>query len=123
MLDHHLQPLRSMPVNLSLNSNTTSEHHRSKYGAMCLAGDSRGGVGKGGGGTPLVKIESQMYTGLSCSGGAYREDLREQTRVVYEQSHYDLPLAGFLKSKQRSIPDSTNEDAAGEVGFISGFVT
>ncbi|KAM9353930.1 grainyhead-like protein 2 homolog isoform 2-T2 [Symphorus nematophorus] len=114
MLDQHLQALKSMPVNLSLNNNSTTEHQSSRYGATCLAGDTRGGDGKGGGGVPLalVKTEGQMSVGVSCSGGAYQEEPREQIRMVYEQSHYDLPLAGYLKGEQRSTPDSAYEDAA-----------
>ncbi|XP_035527476.1 grainyhead-like protein 2 homolog isoform X2 [Morone saxatilis] len=112
MLDHHLQALRSMPVNLSLNNSTATEHQGSKYGATCLAGDTRGGDGKGGGGAALalVKTESQTSMGVSCSGGSYQEEPREQMRMVYEQSHYDLQLAGYLKDEQRSTPDSTYED-------------
>uniref|UniRef100_A0A8C4ECL9 Grainyhead like transcription factor 2 n=1 Tax=Dicentrarchus labrax TaxID=13489 RepID=A0A8C4ECL9_DICLA len=112
MLDHHLQALRSMPVNLSLNNSTATEHQGSKYGAACLPGDTRGGDGKGGGGAALalVKTESQTSMGVSCSGGSYQEEPREQMRMVYEQSHYDLQLAGYLKDEQRSTPDSTYED-------------
>ena len=115
-----------MPVNLSLNS-TTTEHQGSKYGATCLAGDTRGGDGKGGGGggggaaLTLVKTEGHTSMGVSCSGGSYREEPREQIRMVYEQSHYDFPraaAAAYLKDEQRSTPesDSTYEDAVeGEV--------
>uniref|UniRef100_A0A3Q3X679 Grh/CP2 DB domain-containing protein n=1 Tax=Mola mola TaxID=94237 RepID=A0A3Q3X679_MOLML len=109
MLDHSLQALRSMPVNLSLNSSAATD--RMEYGAACLAGDSRGGDGKDGGRVSLIKMEGQMSMGVSCSGGAYPEDPREHIRMVYEQSNYDLPLAGFLKNEQRSTPDSTNEDS------------
>lgn len=110
MLDHSLQALRSMPVNLSLNSSTTTEHLGSRYGDARGGGGGGGGDGKEGGRVSLVKMEGQMSTGVSCSGGAFPEDPREQIRMVYEQSSYDLPLAGFLKSEQRSTPDSTNED-------------
>ncbi|KAI3361491.1 hypothetical protein L3Q82_013640 [Scortum barcoo] len=122
ILDHHLQALRSMPVNLSLNNSTTTEHQASKYGATCLAGDTREGDAKGGGGAPLalVKTEGQMSMGVSCSGSSYREEPREQIRMVYEQSHYDLPLTGYLKDEQRSSPDSTYEEAAeGEINHRS----
>lgn len=112
MLDHHLQSLRSMPVNLSLNNSSATEHQASKYGGTCLAGDTRGGDGKGGGGVALalVKTEGQASMGVSCSGGAYQEEPREQIRMVYDHSHYDLPLTGYLKDDQRSTPDSTYED-------------
>ncbi|XP_073341642.1 grainyhead-like protein 2 homolog isoform X2 [Pagrus major] len=114
MLDHHLQALRSMPVNLSLNSSSSTEHQGSKYEGTCLAGDARGGDGKGGGeaALSLVKTEGQTSIRVSCSGGAYQEEPREQIRMVYEQhGHYDLPLAGYLKDEQRRTPDSTYEDA------------
>ncbi|XP_049440537.1 grainyhead-like protein 2 homolog [Epinephelus fuscoguttatus] len=112
ILEHHLQALRSMPVNLSLNNSATTEHQGSKYGATCLTGDTRGGDGKGGGGVTraLVKTEGQTSMGVSCSGGSYREEPREQIRMVYEQSHYNLSCAGYLKEEQRSTPDSTYED-------------
>lgn len=119
MLDQHLQALRSMPVNLSLNNSSTTEHQGSKYESTCLTRDARGGDGKGGceAALPLVKTEGQASIRVSCSGGAYQEEPREQIRMVYEQhSHYDMPLAGYLKDEQGSTPDSTYEDAAeGEV--------
>ncbi|XP_054477343.1 grainyhead-like protein 2 homolog isoform X2 [Anoplopoma fimbria] len=118
MLDYHLHALRSMPVNLSLNNNTAAEQQGSKYGAACLAGDTRGGNGTGGGGAALalVKTEGQTSMGLSCSGGSYREEPREEMRMAYEQSHYDLSRSGYLKDEQRGTPDSTDEDAVeGEI--------
>lgn len=118
MLDHHLQALRSMPVNLSLNNSASAEHQASKYGSPCPTGHSRRGDGKGGGGVPLVKTESDLSARVACSGGAYQEEQREPTRMAYEQGHCDFPLAGFLKNEQRSPPDSTDEGAAGEVGRL-----
>uniref|UniRef100_H3D708 Grainyhead like transcription factor 2 n=1 Tax=Tetraodon nigroviridis TaxID=99883 RepID=H3D708_TETNG len=120
MLDHHLQALRSMPVNLSLNNSTSAEHQASKYGSPCPTGHSRGADGKGGGGVPLVKVESGMSVGVACSGGAYQEERREPIRMAYEQSHCDFPLAGFLKNEERSPPDSTDGGAVGE-NFFSPF--
>ncbi|KAM7420170.1 hypothetical protein PAMA_014737 [Pampus argenteus] len=106
MLDQHLQALRSMPVNLSLNNTSTAEHQSSKYR----------GEGKGGGGVghALVKTEGHMSTPFSCSGGSYQEEPREQIRTVYEQRRFDLSLAGYLKDEQRSSPDSMYEDAVEE---------
>lgn len=116
-LDGHLQALRSMPVNLSLNSsctNATSEYQASKYAASCLAAHTRDA--KCNVGLSAVKVEDQSHVRVPCSGEIYREDSREHSRMVYEQSHYDLPLAGFLKEERRGTPDSTNEgDADGEV--------
>lgn len=119
MLDHHLQALRSMPVNLSLNSSAAAEHQGSKYGASCLAADTRGGEGKGGGGAAAlarVKTEGHQSMGVSCSVGAYQEEPREHMRMVFEEGSYGLPLAEYLKDEQRRSPDSSQEDSVdGEV--------
>ncbi|XP_023274360.1 grainyhead-like protein 2 homolog isoform X4 [Seriola lalandi dorsalis] len=112
ILDHHLQALRSVPVNLSLNNSTTTEHQGCRYGTTSLAGESRAGDGKGKGGAALalVKTEGQTSMGVSSSGGSCLEDPRDRIRMVYEQSCYDLSLSGYLKDDQRSTPDSTYED-------------
>ncbi|XP_060905697.1 grainyhead-like protein 2 homolog isoform X1 [Labrus mixtus] len=109
ILEHHLQAVRSMPVNLSLNNSTATEHQGSRYEATCLAGDSREGDDKGGGAAALALVKSEGCA--SCPGGAYREVPSEQLRMVYEQRHYDLPLAGYLKDEQRSTPESLYDDA------------
>ncbi|XP_071762166.2 grainyhead-like protein 2 homolog isoform X1 [Centroberyx gerrardi] len=114
ILDHHLQALRSMPVNLSLNSATATEHQGSKYAAIGLTGEVRGGESGGVAALALVKTEGPMSTPAymkSCLGGSYRAEPREQIRMVYDQSRYDMSLPGYLKDDQRSTPDSTYEDA------------
>ncbi|XP_070691263.1 grainyhead-like protein 2 homolog isoform X2 [Pempheris klunzingeri] len=116
ILHHHLEALRSMPVNLSLNNSTTTDPQGSKYGAACLTGDTRGGDDKGGGGEalPLVKTEGQASMGVSCSERSCQEEPRVQMRMLYEQNQYDFPPTVYLKDEQRSTPDSTYEDAAEE---------
>ncbi|KAM3873484.1 grainyhead-like protein 2 homolog [Diretmus argenteus] len=111
ILDHHLQALRSMPVNLTMNHTAAAtEHHGSKYGTMGPTGEVRG-VGGGGAALALVKTEGQTPAFMkSCLGGSYRAEPREQIRIVCEQSRYDLPLPSYLKDDQRSTPDSTYED-------------
>ncbi|XP_071372772.1 grainyhead-like protein 2 homolog isoform X2 [Centroberyx affinis] len=114
ILDHHLQALRSMPVNLSLNSTAATEHQGSKYTAIGLTGEARGGESGGVAALALVKTEGPTSTPAymkSCSGGSYRVEPREQIRMVYDQSRYDMSLPGYLKDDQRSTPDSTYEDA------------
>lgn len=116
ILDHHLQALRSTPVNLSLNTTAATEHQGSKYGATGSTGDTRGGEGKSGGGATLALVKTEGQISMSMSGCSYREETREQMRMVYDQSQYDLPLPGCLKDDQRSTPDSMYEDAGeGEV--------
>uniref|UniRef100_A0A8D3DEY0 Grainyhead like transcription factor 2 n=1 Tax=Scophthalmus maximus TaxID=52904 RepID=A0A8D3DEY0_SCOMX len=100
VLDHHLQALGCMPVNLSLNHGAAAQHQGSKHGAAGLLA----------GALALVKTEGQTSTHVSSCGGSYPADTRDQMRMVYEQSCYDLSLAGFLKDEQRSTPDSTYDD-------------
>ncbi|XP_028280753.1 grainyhead-like transcription factor 2a isoform X2 [Parambassis ranga] len=109
-LDQHFHTLRSLPVNLSMNNSTAPELQTFRYGATSLAGDTRGGDGKGGGSAPLALVKTEGQMPVSCSGGSYQEEPREQIRMVYEPSSYDLPLPGYLKDEQRSTPDSTFED-------------
>uniref|UniRef100_G3NHJ9 Grainyhead like transcription factor 2 n=1 Tax=Gasterosteus aculeatus TaxID=69293 RepID=G3NHJ9_GASAC len=110
MLDCHLQALRSMPVNLSLNNPAAAGHQGSRQGAAFLAGEARGGEGKGGGVAALVKTEGLA----SNSGETYREEPRAEVRRAYGHNHYDLSRVGFLKEEQRGTPDSTYEEAVGE---------
>ncbi|XP_069579695.1 grainyhead-like protein 2 homolog [Brachyistius frenatus] len=107
VLDHHLQALRSMPVNLSLNNNTAAEHQGSKYAALSLPGDTRGGIAP----LALIKTEGPTSPPASCSSASYQEEAREPMRMVYEQRCYDLSPAAYLKDEQRSTPESTYEDA------------
>lgn len=102
MLDHHLQALRSMPVNLSLNNSSITEHQASKYRGECKGGAPAA--------FSLVKTEIQTSMPHSRPGGPHREEAREHLRMVYEQNRYDLSLAGYLKDEQRSSPDSMCDD-------------
>ncbi|KAK2910646.1 grainyhead-like protein 2 homolog [Channa argus] len=113
ILDHHLQALRSMPVNLSLNNSTTAPNQNSKYGATSLEESPReeDGEGERGVALALVKTEGQTSMAVSCSGGSYTEEPGVQMRMTYEQSCYDMTLAGYLKDEQRSTPVSMYEDS------------
>lgn len=114
-LDHHCQALRSMPMNLSLNSNTT-EHPGSKRFAVSVASDTREGDGRGGGCAPfaLVKIESQTSVPVLGSGASQLEEPREHLKMLYEQNCCNLSLSGCQKDEQSSTPDSTYDDAVEE---------
>ena len=106
-----------MPVNLSLNNSTTTEHQGSKYGTTSLAGNTRGGDGKSERGTALalVKTGGQMSMGVCSSGGSYLHEPRDQIGMVYEQSCCDLSLSGYLKDEQRSTADYTEDSVEEEV--------
>uniref|UniRef100_A0A8C4ZI97 Grainyhead-like protein 2 homolog n=1 Tax=Gadus morhua TaxID=8049 RepID=A0A8C4ZI97_GADMO len=105
LLENHLQVLRSMPVNLSMNSKVR--------GGVCSSGGWDGGVGMAP--LALVKSESQMSnTELlkSCCGGSYKADPSELIRMDYnQQSRCDLSYLAHLKEDERSPPDSTYDDS------------
>ncbi|CAL8247919.1 unnamed protein product [Lota lota] len=137
-LENHLQVLRSMPVNLSMNSSTTNnatsgsaEQLGSKCGSMgSTSAEVRGGVcssGGWGGGVgmaplALVKSESQMSnTELlkSCCGGSYKAEPSELNRMDYSQQiSCDLSYLAHLKEDERSPPDSTYDDSCNK-GHLS----
>lgn len=121
ILDHHLQALRSMPVNLSLSDNSTAQHPGSKHRATHAAEDPREGDGNSGGAVALVKTEGQKSKTMSCSGGSYIEEpSADQIKAAYEQSCYNRSLVGYLKTEQRRAPDGVHEDAAeGEVREVA----
>ncbi|XP_011483182.1 grainyhead-like protein 2 homolog isoform X1 [Oryzias latipes] len=103
MVNPSCQTLRSMPVNLSLNS-TGVDVHSSKPSAVNLSGDSRRGGGGGGGdksgsSAPLALVKSERQTSIpvSYSDGSFHSESKEQLRTVPQRSRHDLPLAGFLK--------------------------
>lgn len=97
-LDNRVQVLKSVPVNLSLNT-----EHPGGPGAPSAA---------------LVKAESYMpvYT-PTVAGLHYRLDGEEASRVVYEQSPYEVTAVShgsYVKEKQRSPPDSPSFDEDGD---------
>ncbi|XP_029361196.1 grainyhead-like protein 2 homolog isoform X2 [Echeneis naucrates] len=109
ILDHRLQTLRCMPVNLSLSTSTTTEHQGSKYGATSLPGERKmDSQSKHGAAITLVKTEAQMSMGMSSFRGSCLEEHRDPIKMVHEQSCYDLSLSGYVKGDHRS----TYEDAA-----------
>lgn len=57
----------------------------------------------------LVKTEAQTSTGVSSCRSSYPGENRDQMRMAYKQSCYDLSMSGYFKDEQRSTPDSTYE--------------
>ncbi|KAF7226256.1 grainyhead-like protein 2 homolog isoform X1 [Nothobranchius furzeri] len=116
LLYHSCQTLLSMPVNLSMNSSTAAELHSSKHRALSVAGDDQGEEGEGEGSLPLALVKSETSTAVSCSGNSCQKESKDHIRMVYEQSRYDMPLAGDQKDDQSSTPYSTYEDSVeGEI--------
>uniref|UniRef100_A0A8K9XDF9 Grh/CP2 DB domain-containing protein n=1 Tax=Oncorhynchus mykiss TaxID=8022 RepID=A0A8K9XDF9_ONCMY len=105
MVDNRVQVLKSVPVNLSLN---TDHLDKREYGA---------GTGDGPGAIALVKAEmyAPVFMGPGVGTGVhYRVEGEEQeSRVVYEQmSPYVSDVStvshgGYVKEDQRSTPDDS----------------
>ncbi|XP_037119408.1 grainyhead-like transcription factor 2b [Syngnathus acus] len=92
-LDNRVQVLKSVPVNLSLNT------------------EDPGGPGAGGApSVALVKAESYAPVFMTTGAGLhYRVDGEEASRVVYEQSPYEVTTVShnsYVKEDQQSPPDS-----------------
>ncbi|XP_064876158.1 grainyhead-like transcription factor 2b isoform X2 [Oncorhynchus nerka] len=129
MVDNRVQVLKSVPVNLSLNTdhldkrvnmslNTDHLDKREEYGA---------GTGDGPGAIALVKAEmyAPVFMGPGVGTGAhYRGEGDEQeSRVVYEQmSPYvsDVSIVshgGYVKEDQRSTPDDSPYEEESDVKY------
>lgn len=109
-MDNRVQVLKSVPVNLTLNTDH-QDTKREQYSVA--AGES--------GATAVVKAE--VYT-PAFTGIHYRTEGEEQMRVICEQAHsFDTSTvchSGYRKDDHRSSPDSTYEEDSNEVRLISG---
>ncbi|XP_045551104.1 grainyhead-like transcription factor 2b isoform X1 [Salmo salar] len=129
MVDNRVQVLKSVPVNLSLNTdhldkrvnmslNTDHLDKREEYGA---------GTGDGPGAIALVKAEMYApgFMGPGVGTGVhYRVEGEEQgSRVVYEQmSPYvsnvsTVSHGGYVKEDQRSTPDDSPYEEESDVKY------
>ncbi|XP_051948846.1 grainyhead-like protein 2 homolog isoform X1 [Xyrauchen texanus] len=105
-VDNHVQVLKSVPVNLTVNN----DHQETKQEQYSVGLVESGGVA-------VVKAEvySTSYMG---SGVHFRTEGEEQTRVIYEQAHsFDTSAvchSGYGKDDHRSSPDSTYEEESNE---------
>ncbi|KAJ8273448.1 hypothetical protein GJAV_G00101730 [Gymnothorax javanicus] len=106
-VDNHVQVLKSVPVNLSLNTEHP-EDKREPYGA----GPGPGAGPGEGGAVALVKAEV-CTPAFMTSGVHYRSEAPEQASVIYEPSPYSTPSiqhTAYLKNDQSSSPDSSYEE-------------
>lgn len=106
-VDNRVQVLKSVPVNLSINTDH-QDSKREQYSA---------GLGESG---AVAVVKAEVYTPVFMGSGVhYRTESEEQTRVIYEQAHsFDTSTVchgGFVKDDHRSSPDSTYEDDSNEV--------
>ncbi|XP_054620121.1 grainyhead-like transcription factor 2b isoform X2 [Dunckerocampus dactyliophorus] len=103
-LDNRVQVLKTVPVNLSLNTEQPDVKREQFAAAVALT--------SGEGGAPsvaLVKAEGYAPVYMTGAGLHYRTDGEEPARVVYEQSPYEVTTVShnsYAKEDQQSPPDS-----------------
>lgn len=105
-VDNRVQVLKSLPVNLSLNT----EHLDSKREQY-----SSTAVGSGeGGASAIAVVKAEVYAPVFMGAGLhYRVEGEEPPRVIYEPSPYEVTAvshSGYTKEDQRSTPESPYEE-------------
>uniref|UniRef100_UPI0037E80369 grainyhead-like transcription factor 2b n=1 Tax=Semicossyphus pulcher TaxID=241346 RepID=UPI0037E80369 len=111
-VDNRVQVLKSVPVNLSLNT----EHQETKREFSSSTGAPGPGPGSGDGGSPAVAVvKAEMYAPVFMTGAGlhYRVEGEESGRVIYEQSPYEVTTvshSSYVKDNQQSPPDSPYEE-------------
>uniref|UniRef100_A0A3B3C2E7 Grainyhead-like transcription factor 2b n=1 Tax=Oryzias melastigma TaxID=30732 RepID=A0A3B3C2E7_ORYME len=105
-LDNRVQVLKSLPVNLSVNTEP-QEAKREPFSAPTETPDA--------GSPPLAMVKAEAFTSVFMPGAGlhYRGEGEEQSRVVYEQSPYEATTVShtaYLKEDQKSPPDSPYEE-------------
>ncbi|XP_070702364.1 grainyhead-like transcription factor 2b [Pempheris klunzingeri] len=110
MVDNRVQVLKSVPVNLSLNT----EHQETKQEQF--SGSTGAGEASGDGGSPAVAVvKAEMYAPVFMTGAGlhYRVEGEESARVIYEQNPYEVTTvshSSYVKEDQHSPPDSPYEE-------------
>ncbi|TDH04049.1 hypothetical protein EPR50_G00148430 [Perca flavescens] len=108
MVDNRVQVLKSVPVNLSLNT----EHQETKREDFSSSTE----VASGDGGSPAVAVvKAEVYAPIFMTGAGlhYRVEAEESSRVIYEQSPYEVTTvshSSYVKVDQQSPPDSPYEE-------------
>lgn len=111
-MDNRVQVLKSVPVNLSLNTEqqeTKRDQYSGSTGAVAAAA--------GDGGSPAVAVvKAEMYAPVFMAGTGlhYRVEGEESAaRVIYEQNPYEVTTvshSSYVKDDQHSPPDSPYEE-------------
>uniref|UniRef100_A0A8C2WH31 Grainyhead-like transcription factor 2b n=1 Tax=Cyclopterus lumpus TaxID=8103 RepID=A0A8C2WH31_CYCLU len=105
MVDNRVQVLKSVPVNLSLNTEHL-ENKREHFSSLtAVSGD---------GGSPAA-VKAEVYAPVFMTGAGlhYRVEGEESSRVIYEQSPYEVTTvshSSYVKEDQQSPPDSPYEE-------------
>nr|XP_040043976.1 grainyhead-like transcription factor 2b [Gasterosteus aculeatus aculeatus] len=101
-VDNRVQVLKSVPVNLSLNTEP-QEHKREHFSSLTEAAPGNGGS------AAAVKAEAYAPVFMTGAGLHYRGEGEESSRVIYEQAAYEVTTvshSSYGKEDQLSPPDS-----------------
>uniref|UniRef100_A0A3Q3XCX3 Grh/CP2 DB domain-containing protein n=1 Tax=Mola mola TaxID=94237 RepID=A0A3Q3XCX3_MOLML len=108
-VDNHVQVLKSVPVNLSLNTEQ-QETKREQFSS------SAGVVVEDGGSPAVAVVKAEMYAPVFMAGTGlhYRAEGDElAARVIYEQSPYNVTTvshSSYVKDDRQSPPESPYEE-------------
>ncbi|KAG8005320.1 Grainyhead-like protein 2-like protein [Nibea albiflora] len=110
-VDNRVQVLKSVPVNLSLNT----EHQEAKREQFSGTAGTTGAASGDGGSPAVAVVKAEMYAPVFMTGAGvhYRVEGEESARVIYEQSPYEVTTvshSSYVKEDQQSPPDSPYEE-------------
>ncbi|KAG7235570.1 hypothetical protein INR49_002494 [Caranx melampygus] len=104
-VDNRVQVLKSVPVNLSLNTEQHQEAKREQF-------TNTTGTSIGSGAVVKAEVYTPAFT-TTAPGHHYRLEGEESARVIYEQSPYEVTAvnhSSYSKEDQQSPPDSPYEE-------------
>ncbi|KAG7234164.1 hypothetical protein INR49_002514 [Caranx melampygus] len=104
-VDNRVQVLKSVPVNLSLNTEQHQEAKREQF-------TNTTGTSVGSGAVVKAEVYTPAFT-TTAPGHHYRLEGEESARVIYEQSPYEVTAvshSSYSKEDQQSPPDSPYEE-------------
>lgn len=105
VVDNRVQVLKSVPVNLSLNTEQHQEAKREQFTNSTVSSTGPGAVVK-------AEAYAPAFT-TTAPGHHYRLEGEESARVIYEQSPYEVTNvshSSYAKDDQQSPPDSPYEE-------------
>ncbi|XP_047460814.1 grainyhead-like transcription factor 2b [Mugil cephalus] len=110
-VDNRVQVLKSVPVNLSLNTEH-QETKREQYSNSTAVGSAP----VDGGSSAVAVVKAEVYAPVFIPGQglhSFRMEGEEPARVIYEQSPYEVTTTShnsYVKEDQQSPPDSPYEE-------------
>lgn len=118
LVDNHVQVLKSVPVNLSLNMEQQETKREQQFsGPAAVTASAPSTVTPGDGGTTAVTVvKAEVYAPVFMAGTGlhYRVDAEDTAaRVTYEPTPYEVTSVshgGYVKDNQQSPPDSPYDE-------------